>query len=93
VRSGVGLRVVRFRVGGRRFAALVEDVGSAAPDGLTPAESEILQLLRSGLTNQAIASERGTSLRTVAIQVSSLLRKLGVSSRVELTLAKSPSHE
>jgi len=48
------------------------------------AESEIVRLVLEGLSNQAIAERRGTSTRTVANQLQSLYRKLGVTSRIEL---------
>ncbi|MHB8417534.1 MAG: response regulator transcription factor [Myxococcales bacterium] len=87
-----GLRIVRFSLGGRRFAALVEELGAgAAPGSVTPAEREVACLLCRGASNQAIAAQRGTSLRTVANQVSSLMRKLGVDSRVQLALRLCPS--
>ncbi len=58
------------------------------PDGLTSevanltaAEREVLVLLQQGWSNAAIAKSRGVSLRTVANQVSSVLRKSGRGSR------------
>ena len=51
---------------------------------LSPAESEVARYLLEGRSNAEIASQRGSSARTVANQVSSLFRKLGVSSRLEL---------
>jgi DNA-binding CsgD family transcriptional regulator len=47
-------------------------------------ESEVLLQLLEGLSNEEIATERGVSARTVANQVASVFRKLGVSSRGEL---------
>ncbi len=44
---------------------------------LTPAEERVLALVGVGLTNAAIARARGTSVRTVANQVSSILEKTG----------------
>lgn len=51
---------------------------------LSPAEREVTGRLLDGHDNARIARERGTSLRTVANQVASIFRKLGVSSRGEL---------
>ena len=56
---------------------------------LTSAESDVLSSLRSGLTNAQIANRRGVSVRTVANQLASLFRKLGVSSRLDAALAAS----
>jgi DNA-binding CsgD family transcriptional regulator len=51
---------------------------------LTSAESEVLDLIRAGLTNSDIAQKRGTSTRTVINQIAHILRKSGVCSRREL---------
>ena len=48
---------------------------------LTPAERDVLALVRMGHTNAAIAKARKRSERTVANQVASLLRKLDAPSR------------
>jgi len=55
---------------------------------LTTTEHEIALLLLEGKKNAQIAKVRRTSARTVANQVASILRKLGVASRREL-LSKS----
>ncbi|MGH0037825.1 MAG: helix-turn-helix transcriptional regulator [Myxococcota bacterium] len=51
---------------------------------LTEAEREAALLAVQGATNTAIAARRGTSERTVANQLASAFRKLGVHSRAEL---------
>lgn len=56
----------------------------ALPEGaeaLTTAESEVLLAIIAGKSNAAIGRARGTSTRTVANQVASVLRKLGAPSR------------
>jgi len=58
---------------------------SEVTDGLTPAECEIARDVVAGLGNEAIAHQRGRSARTIANQLQSIYRKLGVSSRAELT--------
>ena len=59
--------------------------GSETADAtLSPAEEDVLRLLAEGQSNQAIATARGSSVRTVANQVAGLLRKLGASSRFEI---------
>ena len=59
--------------------------GSETADAtLSPAEEDVLRLLAEGQSNQAIATARGTSVRTVANQVAGLMRKLGASSRFEI---------
>jgi len=82
--------IVPFELGGQRFAALVEDLRPAPMTSLTTAEREIALLLRAALSNAEIARARGTSRHTVANQVASLLRKLGVSSRLEIALSCQP---
>jgi DNA-binding NarL/FixJ family response regulator len=55
---------------------------------LTPAEHEVVQLVREGLSNGEIAVRRRRSPRTIANQLASAFEKLGVRSRIELfTLA------
>jgi DNA-binding CsgD family transcriptional regulator len=51
---------------------------------LTPAESEVVAYLLKGCSNAQIASFRGSSRHTVANQVASAFRKLGIRSRLEL---------
>ena len=56
-----------------------------ASHGLSPRELEVLRHLASGATNKAIAAELVVSVRTVDRHVSSILAKLGVSSRAAAT--------
>jgi DNA-binding CsgD family transcriptional regulator len=53
------------------------------PDILTPRESEVLTLLREGLTNEQIAQRLGVSRDGVKYHVSEILSKLGVTTREE----------
>jgi DNA-binding CsgD family transcriptional regulator/tetratricopeptide (TPR) repeat protein len=53
----------------------------AAPAGLTPREQEVLALLSEGLPNREISQRLFISERTVHHHVSSVLAKIGVSSR------------
>jgi DNA-binding NarL/FixJ family response regulator len=57
------------------------------PPSLTEAERSIGLELVAGHSNAVIAASRGTSVRTVANQVSTLIRKLGVRSRREASVA------
>ena len=54
------------------------------PPGLTDAEREVVEAIVEGKSNAQIAAARGRSARTVANQVNSVFRKLGVGSRTEL---------
>lgn len=53
---------------------------------LSRAEAEVATLAVRGLSNADIAEARNTSTRTVANQMASILRKLGVCSRRELAV-------
>jgi DNA-binding CsgD family transcriptional regulator len=66
-------------------AYLVEvDAEPRLPALLTRSERIVATLMLRGATNAQIASLRGKSARTVANQVASIFRKLGVGSRGEL---------
>ncbi|MDB4994975.1 MAG: hypothetical protein JWM74_2407 [Myxococcaceae bacterium] len=54
---------------------------------LTDAEHDVLELLQHGLSNEQIAAMRSRSIRTIANQVASLLRKTGSDSRRELLVS------
>jgi DNA-binding NarL/FixJ family response regulator len=60
-----------------------------AAAALSPAEREVLELLAAGHTNAEIARRRRSSVRTVANQVASIFRRLGVGSRAQLAAALS----
>ncbi len=60
--------------------------GSGNPPVFTPRETEVLNLIARGLPNKQIASQLGLGLRTVETHVSSVLGKLGVTSRTEAAL-------
>jgi DNA-binding NarL/FixJ family response regulator len=91
--------IVRVRDGDAvfspRLAGFVLDAfaGDAPPgatadpelDQLTPREREVLRLLARGYTYKEIARRLEVSVKTVETHVSSVLRKLQLSSRHELT--------
>ena len=56
---------------------------ATSPSGLTQRETEVLDLLRDGLTDREIADRLVLSPRTVGHHVSSILGKLGVRRRTE----------
>jgi DNA-binding NarL/FixJ family response regulator len=51
--------------------------------GLTAREAEVLSLVAAGRTNREIGTELYVSEKTASVHVSNILRKLGVSSRIE----------
>jgi DNA-binding NarL/FixJ family response regulator len=69
------------------FAAALPPGAAVDPelDQLTPREREVLRLLARGYTYKEIARRLGVSVKTVETHVSSVLRKLQLSSRHELT--------
>jgi len=60
------------------------DIAKPLPAALTSAERDVLARVVRGESNQAIATARSTSARTIANQVASLLRKTGATSRFDL---------
>jgi DNA-binding NarL/FixJ family response regulator len=57
--------------------------GDAVKLGLTSREAEVLALVAAGRTNREIGADLYVSEKTASVHVSNILRKLGVSSRVE----------
>jgi len=55
------------------------------PEALTPRERVVAEKAAAGRTNQAIAAELFVTIKTVEAHLSSVYRKLGISSRGELT--------
>jgi DNA-binding CsgD family transcriptional regulator len=58
-----------------------------APDTLTATEREIATLATTGLTNQAIAERAFVTRKTVEANLARAYRKLGISSRAQLSRA------
>lgn len=58
----------------------------------TPREREMLQLLVLGLPDREIARELGVSVRTVQSMVRELLKRVGVTNRVALTVYVAEKH-
>jgi len=74
---------------GRRFVAVcLSDVPEPRAVGLltalTTSEQEVAVLVTEQLSNAEIARRRGVAPRTIANQLASVYRKLGVGSRTEL---------
>ncbi len=84
--SGDRARVTRLSLGAAELVAIVcESRADLRPArALSAAEQEVVGLVLSGYSNEAVARERGTSPRTVANQLASAYVKLGVGSRREL---------
>jgi DNA-binding NarL/FixJ family response regulator len=65
------------------LAALTEPTASELPDGLTPREVEVLQLIAEGLTNAEIAERLVVSAATVKSHVNHIFAKAGVRDRAQ----------
>jgi DNA-binding NarL/FixJ family response regulator len=74
--SAIASRLVSYFTAGR----------TAAFPELTPREYQVLELLASGLNNQAIADELRLSLKTVRNNVSAIFTKLRVADRAQAML-------
>lgn len=70
---------------GERLVVLHWSLPSTPPlSDLSPAERHVTALLLLGLSNAEIGLRRGRSSRTIANQLASIFRKMGVGSRAEL---------
>jgi two-component system response regulator DevR len=81
----------------RRIKEISDGAPSRGIDLLTEREREILALIADGLTNKAIAEQVCLSAKTVRNYVSSILRKLGFTSRTQAAIyfmeRKSPEED
>jgi DNA-binding CsgD family transcriptional regulator/tetratricopeptide (TPR) repeat protein len=62
------------------------------PAGLTPREREVIRLLSDGLSNAEIARTLYISEKTASVHVSNILRKLGITSRLQAATAAHSHH-
>lgn len=67
------------------FALALPESADPELDQLTPREKEVLRLIARGYPYKQVASRLSISVKTVETHVSSVLRKLQLSSRYELT--------
>lgn len=66
------------------FGGAISPVSDPDLDQLTPREKEVLRLIARGLAYKQVARKLSISIKTVETHVSSVLRKLQLSSRHEL---------
>lgn len=72
-------------LGGDEYLVLSFPVPAwSLPGDLSTAERDIALAILKGASNETIAQERDTSVRTVANQIAAIFAKLDVSSRIEL---------
>jgi DNA-binding NarL/FixJ family response regulator len=79
-----GLVVEKLECDGEEMVVFSWSTPREAPSDLSKAERDVLDRVTRGESNATIARARKTSVRTVANQVASLLRKTGAASRFEL---------
>ena len=84
-----GLRAEIVECDGEEMVVFSWDADSSSEDAepLTEAERDVLARVVAGASNGAIAAARRVSVRTIANQVASLLKKLGARSRYDLVRA------
>jgi DNA-binding CsgD family transcriptional regulator len=82
--EAVKVEIVEYRTDRSKPGA-----GSGGWESLTKAEAKMADLVAKGLSNPEIARRLFISRRTVQTHVSHALEKLGLSSRVELAVARS----
>jgi DNA-binding NarL/FixJ family response regulator len=66
------------------FGGAISNISDPELDQLTPREKEVLRLIARGLAYKQVARKLSISIKTVETHVSSVLRKLQLSSRHEL---------
>jgi DNA-binding NarL/FixJ family response regulator len=80
-----GVEVFELEVGGEALVIVSAPLHEVEPDrALTRAERAVARDAAAGLSNAEIARRRKRAVRTVANQLASIYRKLGVASRAEL---------
>jgi DNA-binding NarL/FixJ family response regulator len=89
-----GVEVFDVDVGGESLVVISLPIeASASLEALTPAERAVALAVLRGLSNEQVAKERGCRARTVAVQLASIYRKLGISSRAELAVLLGGGHD
>ena len=84
-----GLEAATFEVAGEEFLLLAFPCSATDFSNLTESERQVASELLRGTSYKEIARMRGTKVGTVANQVHSIFRKLGIRSRSELASASS----
>lgn len=84
LKGEISARLLNVKVDGTILTALLIPREVPTLASLTDAENEVMSHAVRGASNAEIAALRGTSRRTVANQLASIYRKLGLCSRSEL---------
>ena len=83
LRTQIQVLAGRARIPLQAPAAAAPPAEAPPPGGLTGRELAVLRLLAAGRTNAEIGAQLYISPRTAGVHVTNILRKLGVSSRVQ----------
>ncbi len=86
VRAAAGGVLVLARELASRVAARPQLGGGDTSVSLTPRQADVIALLAQGYSNKGIAAQLQLGLRTVESHVSTIIAKLGVTSRTEAAL-------
>lgn len=78
-------------IAGRKYAILSHALEESDLPALGAQERAVIEAALAGKSNAQIAAERGTRSRTVANQLASAYRKLGVGSRQQLAALRARS--
>ena len=84
-RDAARIRSKLREAGVRRRHWSYADRPSTGWDSLTDTEREVAELVAGGLTNRQVAARMFVSPHTVHAHLGRIFRKLGITSRVELT--------
>jgi two-component system nitrate/nitrite response regulator NarL len=79
------LHALKLLMAGQRFVS-PEFLRTPLPTPLTRRESDVADLIATGLTDKEIAERLSLQLGTVKVHVKSLLRKFGVGNRTKFAL-------
>jgi len=83
--SDASVRVAAFEHAGARYFVISTPAARPASFAvLAPAERAVVECVLAGLSQRQVANVRRSTPRTIANQLASAYRKLGVGSRVEL---------
>lgn len=92
-RAGAAQQLLQRSGSGRRRGARAPERPAHGWAALTPAEQRVARLVAQGHTNRSAAAELVVSDSTIATHIRSIFRKLGVRSRVQLTIAVRDTRE
>jgi len=84
------LEAATFDIDGEEFLLLTFPADASDLANLTESEREVATELLRGKSYREVARIRGTKVGTVANQVRSIFRKLGIRSRSELARKRAP---